>query len=129
MHTEYLQSLRYKLQKRIRRQKTVGYESYIFLLRQLLQFLDAESPFVAIQAELMQQFPQVESVINVSRAGLLSSLGMILQVENEDLYHLGNVYALFKGSGCQNPLIIGHQRSIDSIRPASHVAIAHTAIR
>jgi hypothetical protein len=75
MHTEYLQSLRYKLQKRIRRQKTVGYESYIFLLRQLLQFLDAESPFVAIQAELMQQFPQVESVINVSRAGLLSSSG------------------------------------------------------
>src|SRR5450759_978278 len=62
MHTDYLQSLRYKLQKRIRRQKTTGFETYIFLLRQLLQFLDGESPFVAVQSELMQRFPKAGEV-------------------------------------------------------------------
>ena len=65
MHTEYLQSLRYKLQKRIRRQKTTGFETYIFVLRQLLQFLDGEAPFVAVQAELMQRCPNADSVAEV----------------------------------------------------------------
>src|ERR1039458_6983805 len=62
MHTEYLQSLRYKLQKRIRRQKSTGVQTYIPLLRQLRRFLDAEPAFVAIQAELSQRHPEADSI-------------------------------------------------------------------
>jgi hypothetical protein len=62
MHTEYLQSLRYKLQKRIRRQKATGFDTYIFVLRQLWGFLDAEPAFVAIQAELHQRWPTADSI-------------------------------------------------------------------
>ncbi len=61
MHTEYLQSLRYKLQKRIRRQKSVGVQTYCLILRQLWGFLDAEPAFVAIQAELGQRHPDADS--------------------------------------------------------------------
>jgi hypothetical protein len=62
MHTEYLQSLRYKLQKRVRRQKSAGFETYIFVLRQWWQFLDSEPALAAIQAELSQHHPQADSI-------------------------------------------------------------------
>src|ERR1051326_5542909 len=45
MHTEYLQSIRYKLQKHVRRQKSTGYETYAFVLKQLWNFLDSEHVF------------------------------------------------------------------------------------
>ncbi|MFY9560304.1 MAG: hypothetical protein WAQ52_08740 [Terriglobales bacterium] len=50
------------MQKRIRRQKSAEVDTYIPLLRQLLQFLSGEPLFVAIQTELMQRFPDAESV-------------------------------------------------------------------
>jgi hypothetical protein len=62
MHTEYLQSVRYKLQKRIRRQKTTAYQTYTFVLRQLFQFLDGDSSLVALQAELASRYPNADSV-------------------------------------------------------------------
>ena len=57
MHTEYLQSVRYKLQKRVRRQKSTQFQTYIPILRQLLRFLDSEPAFVAIQEELTLHHP------------------------------------------------------------------------
>ena len=62
MHTEYLQSLRYRLQKRIRRQKSAGVETYILVLRQLWGFLDAEPALVAIQAELGQRHTEADLI-------------------------------------------------------------------
>jgi|HubBroStandDraft_5_1064220.scaffolds.fasta_scaffold38017_2 hypothetical protein len=61
MHTEYLQSLRYKLQKRIRRVKSTGFETYTLALKQLWRFLDREPLFTAIQKELTQKFPDADS--------------------------------------------------------------------
>jgi hypothetical protein len=52
MHTEYLQSVRYKLQKRIRRQKTTGFEIYTLFLTQLLRLLDTEPSLVALISHL-----------------------------------------------------------------------------
>jgi hypothetical protein len=62
MHTEYLQSVRYKLQKRIRRQKSVGFEIYTSVLKQLWRFLDEEPSLAALQAELAHRFPNADSV-------------------------------------------------------------------
>ena len=62
MHTEYLQSLRYKLQKRVRRVKATGYQTYIFALRQLWKFLDQEPLFSALQEELTLRSPNADSV-------------------------------------------------------------------
>jgi hypothetical protein len=62
MHTEYLQSLRYKLQKRIRRVKNTGYETYALALKQLWRFLDRDPLFAAIQTELTQRFPESDSI-------------------------------------------------------------------
>jgi hypothetical protein len=62
MHTEYLQSVRYKLQKRIRRQKATGFETYNLVLTQLWKFLDAESVLVALQSELASRCPNADSV-------------------------------------------------------------------
>jgi ribosomal protein L21E len=62
MHTEYLQSVRYKLQKRIRRQKNTKWETYPSVLQQLLQFLDAEPSLIALQAELAVRCPNADSV-------------------------------------------------------------------
>jgi len=59
---EYLQSVRYKLQKRIRRQKSTGFETYILVLKQLWQFVDGESALIALQAELAQRCPSADSV-------------------------------------------------------------------
>lgn len=82
MHTEYLQSVRYKLQKRIRRQKTASIEAYTPALKQLLQFIDGESSLIAIQAELAARFPEAEPVANAivndgliraDQAGLIDS--------------------------------------------------------
>jgi hypothetical protein len=71
MHTEYLQSVRYKLQKRIRRQKTAGFEIYTSFLTQLLRFLDTEPPLVASQAELADRFPNADSVAEaIIKSGL-----------------------------------------------------------
>lgn len=89
MHPEYLQSLRYKLQKRIRRQKAAGFETYIFVLRQLLQFLDGEPLLLAIQTELLQRFPEAESISQtIAQEGLEAadrkeSIGGPLQNEVE----------------------------------------------
>jgi hypothetical protein len=52
VHTEYLQSVRYKLQKRIRRLKTADCEKYIYALRQFWGFFDKETTLGAIAAEL-----------------------------------------------------------------------------
>jgi hypothetical protein len=80
MHTEYLQSLRYKLQKRVRRVKSTGFETYALALRQLWRFLDREPPFNAIEAELMQRFPEsgstaqaiiTEGLVNADKKGLI----------------------------------------------------------
>src|ERR1035441_6639575 len=62
MHTEYLQSLRYRLQKRIRRQKSADVDTYILVLRQLWGFLDAEPALVAIQAELGQRHTEADLI-------------------------------------------------------------------
>jgi hypothetical protein len=72
MHTEYLQSVRYKLQKRIRRQRTASIEAYTPALKQLIQFIDSEPSLIAIQAELTARFPDAESVANaIVNDGLL----------------------------------------------------------
>lgn len=82
MHTEYIQSVRYKLQKRIRRQKVTGFEAYILVLKQLWQFLDGESSLVALQTELANRCPNADSVAeviaketlrNADRKGLIAS--------------------------------------------------------
>jgi len=65
MHTEYIQSVRYKLQKRIRRQKATGFETYILVLKQLWQFLDGESSLVALQTELVNRCPNADSVAEI----------------------------------------------------------------
>ena len=62
MHTEYLQSVRYKLQKRIRRQKSTSFETYCFVLKQLWQFLDTEPVLKASQTELAGRYPDADSV-------------------------------------------------------------------
>jgi hypothetical protein len=71
MHTEYLQSVRYKLQKRIRRQKSTSFEIYTSVLKRLWQFLDAEPSLAALQAELAHRFPNADSVAEaIIKSGL-----------------------------------------------------------
>jgi hypothetical protein len=65
MHTEYLQSVRYKLQKRIRGQKSTSFETYCFVLKQLLQFLESEPILQAVQTELAARYQDADSVAQV----------------------------------------------------------------
>jgi hypothetical protein len=74
---------RYKLQKRIRRQKTASIEAYTPALKQLIQFIDSEPSLIAVQAELAARFPDAESVakaivndglLHADQAGLIDSV-------------------------------------------------------
>ena len=68
---EYLQSVRYKLQKRIRRQKSTGFEIYTSVLKQLWRFLDEEPSLAALQAELAHRYPNTDSVADaIIKGGL-----------------------------------------------------------
>lgn len=56
MQTEYLQSLRYKLQKRVRRIKSVGWQQYMLALRQFWTFFDSEPTLLSIGEELLERY-------------------------------------------------------------------------
>jgi hypothetical protein len=64
MHTEYLQSLREKLQKRIRRVKSSKWEQYTAALQQLWSFFDSEPTLVAVAQELEARFPGGANIAN-----------------------------------------------------------------
>jgi hypothetical protein len=87
MHTEYLQSLRYKLQKRVRRQKGTGFEIYTSVLNQLFQFLDAEPALVSLQAELARRCPNsdsvAETILKTGLAGAAQSKVIDTPLDNE----------------------------------------------
>jgi hypothetical protein len=71
MHTEYLQSTRHKLQKKVRRLKSAGFLTYISCLRQFWCFFDESPILVAIQEELRARSPQAESIAEqIVAAGL-----------------------------------------------------------
>jgi hypothetical protein len=74
MHTEYLQSLRYKLQKRVRRLKSTGFVTYISVLRQFWRFFDDDSALTAIQEELRAYFPQADEIAEqIMKEGLIQA--------------------------------------------------------
>jgi hypothetical protein len=62
MHAEFLQSLRYKLQKRIRRLKSSDWQRYILALRQFWTFFDSEPTLVAVAEKLQTQFPNAATI-------------------------------------------------------------------
>jgi hypothetical protein len=62
MHSEYLQSLRYKLQKRVRRLKSGNWQQYIVALRQFWNFFDSETTLVAVAEELQARFPRAPTM-------------------------------------------------------------------
>jgi len=57
MHTEYLQSLRHKLERRVRRLKSSGWQQYAWVLRHFWTFFDSEPILVGVAAELQTRFP------------------------------------------------------------------------
>ena len=62
MHTEYLQSLRYKLQKRVRRVRSSGWQQYILASLHFWSFFDSEETLTAIAEELQVRFPNAPAL-------------------------------------------------------------------
>lgn len=61
MQTDYLQSLRHKLQKRVRRLKSTSWTTYISVLRQFWGFFDDDPALMAIREELGARFPAADA--------------------------------------------------------------------
>src|SRR5579859_2703724 len=57
MRSEYLQTLRYKLQKRVSRVKCSGWQQYILALRHFWTFFDSEPTLAAVAEDLLSRFP------------------------------------------------------------------------
>lgn len=60
MNTEYIQSIRYKLQKRVRRLQSVGYEIYYSTLTHFEKFLQTNPIYMGIIEDLIQRHPFAE---------------------------------------------------------------------
>src|ERR1035438_7682983 len=56
METQYLQNVRYKLQKRIRRLNGCDWQQFIFVLRQFWVFFDSNPLLVSIAQELTAKY-------------------------------------------------------------------------
>ena len=61
MNPEYVQNLRYKLQKRVRRLNSTGYEVFHFSLKQFWGFLNSHPAFVDIVEDLQRRCPGSDS--------------------------------------------------------------------
>lgn len=61
MNAEYIQSLRYKLQKRVRRLNSTDYKVFHFSLKQFWGFLKSYSIFVGILEDLERRYPSMEA--------------------------------------------------------------------
>ncbi len=65
MDSQYVQNLRYKLQKRARRLSSVGYEIIQPTLKQFWVFFDSNPSLVGIEAELLAAKPDAENEANL----------------------------------------------------------------
>lgn len=73
MDPQYIQNLRYKLQKRVSRLHGVDTdESFLFTLTQFWRFFDRQPTFVGIIQELLASFPNIDQDVNriFAREGL-----------------------------------------------------------
>ena len=61
MNGEYIQNLRYKLQKRVRRLNSTGYQVFHFSLKQFWGFLKSYPIFVGILEDLERRCPSAEA--------------------------------------------------------------------
>lgn len=77
MNTEYVQNLRYKLQKRVRRLNSSEHQAFHFLLKQFWGFLKSYPIFLGIFEDLERRCPSVEAeaekIINKSQALLFDN--------------------------------------------------------
>jgi len=60
MNAGFIQNLRYKLQKRVRRLKSVDYNIYHVSLKQFLGYINSNNVFLGILADLEKRCPEVE---------------------------------------------------------------------
>src|SRR5262245_50369835 len=71
MHTDYLQNLRYKLERRVSRLRSTGWEQYISVLRQFWRFFDQQTVLIAVAEELKFAFPQATEAAKKVFAGTI----------------------------------------------------------
>jgi hypothetical protein len=69
MDPEFVQNLRYKLQKRVRRLNSVDWQMFIPALRQFWRFFDANAVYSGIAELLMAGFPELSNDVNRILAG------------------------------------------------------------
>jgi len=62
MNSEYVQNLRYKLQKRVRRLNSSGYPVHQYTLRQFLLFIERSPVLVSIIPPLLRRVPKAEEM-------------------------------------------------------------------
>jgi hypothetical protein len=70
MRAEYLQSVRYKLQKRVRRVRSSGWQQYIISLRQFWTFFASDPALAAIAEELHALYPNASTIFSKIVEGL-----------------------------------------------------------
>lgn len=63
MDSQYVQNLRYKLQKRVRRLNSVDHTIFISSLQQFWRFFDSNPTFVGIAERLLRQFPNNQEIV------------------------------------------------------------------
>ena len=61
MNSEFVQNLRYKLQKRVRRLNAAEYQVFHFYLKQFWGFLQAHEIFTGIVQDLARHYPEAET--------------------------------------------------------------------
>jgi len=60
MNSEFVQNLRYKLQKRVRRLNSAEHQAFHFCLRQFWGYLQAHEIFTGIMQDLARRDPDSE---------------------------------------------------------------------
>jgi hypothetical protein len=71
MQTNYLQNIRYKLQKRIRRLNGAGLNEFLFVLKQFWVFFESYPILTAVRDELLAKFPNASAEVEKRKPGQL----------------------------------------------------------
>jgi len=81
MEDKFVQSIRYKLQKRVRRLNSANYEQFPFLLRSFLQYFEANAILAGVRDELLVRAAQYQPAKSVER--ILAGEALYPEAESE----------------------------------------------
>ena len=120
MDPQFIQNLRYKLQKRVRRLNSVGFAVFPSTLNQFWRFYDSNPAFSGIADQLRAEFPDIDDTVNKIFGGArllgetdaeAAAIGcaVLRRLSNSDI---GNFYQVARPFGRASK----HDEAVETVR-------------